>query len=65
VIRRETNGRVAELVVDRPERRNALDVEHCRQLRSAVDEAVAEGARCLLIRGEGSAFCAGADLGGV
>jgi enoyl-CoA hydratase len=56
---------VGEIVIDRPERRNALDIEHCRGLRAAIDEAVAEGARCLVIRGEGSAFCAGADLGGV
>jgi len=65
VIRRQARGRVGEIVIDRPERRNALDVEHCRLLRAAIDECVAEGVRCLLIRGEGTAFCAGADLGGV
>jgi enoyl-CoA hydratase len=65
VIRSERRGRVAELVIDRPERRNALDVDHCRQLRAAIDEAAGDGARCLVVTGEGRAFCAGADLGGV
>lgn len=56
---------VALLSIDRPERRNALDLQHCVELRRAVQEALARGARCVVITGEGSAFCSGADLGGV
>ncbi len=53
------------LTIDRPDRRNALDVAHCDELRRAIEAAVAGGARCLVLTGTGSAFCSGADLGGV
>jgi len=52
---------VALAVIDRPERRNALDAEHCLDLRRRVEAA--SGVRALVITGEGSAFCSGADLG--
>ena len=53
---------VTELRIERPERRNALDAAHCRDLHAAVDGAVTDGARVLVLSGEGTAFCAGADL---
>jgi enoyl-CoA hydratase len=59
------DGDVATLVLRRPDRRNALNVELCRALHAGVDDAVAAGARALVITGEGTAFCAGADLDGV
>jgi len=59
------HGGVWLLTVDRPQRRNALDLDHCVELHTAVDAALAGGARCLVFTGEGSAFCSGADLGGV
>lgn len=51
---------VLELVLDRPARRNALD----GGLQAAIAKALArlDGARCVLLRGEGPAFCAGYDL---
>jgi enoyl-CoA hydratase len=58
-------GDVGVVELNRPERRNALDVEHCEALRDAVGKAVAAGARALVVTGSGSSFCAGADLGGV
>ena len=61
MIRFERRGRVGVATIDRVERRNALDADHCDQLR-----AVLEGDRDLLavvVTGAGSAFCAGADLG--
>lgn len=58
-------GDVAVLTLQRPEKRNALDLDLCRQLYVAVDEQVEAGARVLVLTGEGSAFCAGADLDGV
>jgi enoyl-CoA hydratase len=54
---------IAHLVLRRPERRNALDlatIEECTEALRSVS-----GARVLTISGEGSAFCAGADLGDV
>lgn len=50
------------VTIDRPERRNALDIEHCRALHEAISEA-ARGFRVVVLTGAGSAFCAGADLG--
>jgi enoyl-CoA hydratase len=50
------------LRIDRPRHRNALDLEHCDELTRALRVSVDDGARCVVITGEGSAFCAGADL---
>ncbi|GAA4801963.1 enoyl-CoA hydratase [Actinomycetospora chlora] len=59
---RRHDAHVHEIRIDRTERRNALDTVHCRDLHAAVDGAVADGARVLLLSGEGTAFCSGADL---
>jgi enoyl-CoA hydratase len=56
---------VALLTLTRDERRNALNFELCRAIHEAAGAAVDEGARAVVITGHGSAFCAGADLGGV
>lgn len=53
---------VAVLEMNRPERRNALSAELCRGLLDAFDEAESGGARAVVLTGEGSSFCAGADL---
>jgi enoyl-CoA hydratase len=65
MIRRDTVDRVALIRIDRHERRNALDVEHLDALHDELEGAVAEGARAVVVTGEGSAFCSGADLDGV
>jgi enoyl-CoA hydratase len=65
VIRVERRGAVSLVTIDRPERRNALNTEMCRQLKAAVDEAVSSEARALVLTGVGDHFCAGADLTGV
>jgi enoyl-CoA hydratase len=62
VINTAWHERVALLSIARPERRNALDTEHCRLLLEAVDAASGAGARVVVITGEGTAFCAGHDL---
>ncbi len=53
---------VAVLEMNRPERRNALNAELCTAVHSGLDAAVAAGARAIVLTGEGSSFCAGADL---
>ncbi|HEX3606265.1 MAG TPA: enoyl-CoA hydratase [Candidatus Dormibacteraeota bacterium] len=65
MIRTAWHDRVALLTIDRPERRNALDTEHCRLLLEAVTGVAGAGARVVVITGEGPAFCAGADLRGL
>jgi enoyl-CoA hydratase/carnithine racemase len=54
---------VSLITLSRPERRNALDPEHWRDLTAGVRGAVDSGARAIVITGDGSAFCAGGDLG--
>lgn len=60
-----TDGDVVILELQRQDRRNALNLELCREIHAAVDQAVSDGARAIVITGQGTAFCAGADLGGV
>ena len=56
---------MAILRIDRHEQRNALDTEHCELLRAALGDVQAAGARAVVVTGEGSSFCAGADFGEV
>lgn len=54
---------VRVLTLDDPDRRNALSPQLIAELTAAVAEVAAdEQARVLVIAGNGSAFCAGADL---
>ena len=55
---------VGEIVLDRPDKLNALDPAMVAALneRLADAEAEAAGVRALLVRGEGRSFCAGRDL---
>jgi len=55
------NG-VAEVVMNAPEKLNALDEGALGGLARAYDEAAEAGVRALLLRGEGRAFCAGRDI---
>ena len=57
----EVDGRVGVATIDRVERRNALDAEHCDELRAAL--ATHADLRAVVVTGAGTAFCAGADLG--
>ena len=59
----DTDARVARIVLNRPERRNALNAELVRELKEALTSAEADDrARVVLVTGEGADFCAGADL---
>jgi len=58
-------GAVAVITLNRPDRRNALNVELCDMLGEVVHEKAARGARAAVITGEGSSFCSGADLNAV
>ncbi|MEF8818150.1 MAG: enoyl-CoA hydratase-related protein [Haloferacaceae archaeon] len=59
----ETDGDVATVVVDRPDRLNALNVETLGALSSAFDAAEDAGARAVVVTGAGEkAFVAGADI---
>lgn len=65
MITTEIRDEVGLIVLDRHDKRNALDVEHLDALREAVEKLAAAGVRAQVITGRGTSFCAGADLGGV
>lgn len=56
---------VAEVVLDAPDRRNALHEAALAELDDCYQRAEAAGVRALLLRGTGPAFCAGRDISGV
>ena len=58
------DGPAARLTLNRREARNAIPVEGWRELGARAAQAAEKGARLLVVEGAGSAFCAGADLGG-
>lgn len=62
-------GNVAEVVLNAPQKMNALDEQALADLGAAYDDAAAAAAggsvRALLLRGEGRGFCAGRDISGV
>lgn len=61
-IRLELDDKVATLTINRPHRMNALTPQFFAEAAAAIDAAVADGARALILTGEGRAFCSGADL---
>ncbi|MBW2393536.1 MAG: crotonase/enoyl-CoA hydratase family protein [Deltaproteobacteria bacterium] len=62
-IRTEQDGEIFTVIIDRPERRNAVDREHAEALAEAFRAFDAdEQARVAILFGEHGTFCAGADL---
>ncbi|MBO6556279.1 MAG: enoyl-CoA hydratase/isomerase [Pseudomonadales bacterium] len=61
-IRLEHVGLVAVVTLNAPEVLNALSADMVSELSHAITEVTTSDARCLLITGEGRAFCAGANL---
>lgn len=55
-------GDVATITLNRPEKLNALTPAVFGELGAALRYAVAEGARALVLTGQGRFFCSGADI---
>ncbi|HUD28199.1 MAG TPA: enoyl-CoA hydratase/isomerase family protein [Novosphingobium sp.] len=66
-ILREDRGGLCTLTLDRPDKLNALDTATFEELDAhcAALEADVERIGCVVLRGAGRAFCAGADIGGI
>jgi enoyl-CoA hydratase len=59
----DLDGSVATLTLQRPDRRNALNLATIAAVHQAIKEL--GDVRVVVLTGSGSAFCAGADLGDV
>jgi enoyl-CoA hydratase/carnithine racemase len=60
----EDHGLVRHVVMNRPEKRNAMNQELLRELGAALEQARADASvQCVVLRGEGPVFSAGVDLG--
>ncbi|KLO31727.1 enoyl-CoA hydratase [Mycolicibacter heraklionensis] len=55
---------VTTIELQRPERRNALNSQLVTELREAVLDAATHDVRAIVLTGQGTVFCAGADLSG-
>jgi enoyl-CoA hydratase len=53
---------VATIALDRPEARNALNLEMCEALIDVSKKILSTEARVVFVRGNGPVFCGGADL---
>lgn len=56
---------VAHVVLNAPDKLNALDAAGLAELDAAYEAAETAGVRALVLRGAGRAFCAGRDIAGV
>jgi 2-(1,2-epoxy-1,2-dihydrophenyl)acetyl-CoA isomerase len=61
-IRLETNGAVAVMTLNDPPVLNAFGMKLRQDMQDAIAEIESGPARCLVITGEGRAFCSGANL---
>lgn len=62
-IKYEVDGKTAIVTLNRPEKRNALSGKLLQELAAALMEADEHNAvHCVVLRGAGPHFCAGADL---
>ena len=61
-IETRTDGAVRQVLLNRPDKRNALDAEMVEQLRAAFEMPPLPDERVAVIRAAGSVFCAGLDL---
>lgn len=63
LIETSTHGRVFRIALNRPDKRNAMNGELCRDISRAFDIASNDtGIGAVLLTGNGPAFCAGMDL---
>ena len=58
----EVEGAVRTVVLNRPDKRNALDAEMIAALQAAFTRAPAAEERLAVIRAAGPVFCAGLDM---
>jgi enoyl-CoA hydratase/carnithine racemase len=63
-VRTEKTGHIFEIILNRPEKRNAINLEVLDGLAAAAEQAANDtSVRVVLLHGEGKAFSAGLDFG--
>ncbi len=63
IVLSEDRGAVRHVILNRPEKRNAMNQELLLALAQALRDAAADdGVHCVVLRGEGPVFSAGVDL---
>jgi enoyl-CoA hydratase/carnithine racemase len=66
IVETEDRGAVRHVVLNRPEKRNALNDELIEGLRDAITAAAADDAvKCVVVRGAGPMFSSGMDFAGL
>jgi len=67
IIREDSAEGLCTLTLNRPDKLNALDTETFQELDAlcAALEGEADRIGCVVLKGSGRAFCAGADIGGI
>lgn len=60
-----TDGAIATLVLDLAQPKNTFRTADVQRLGALLDEALAAGARCVVIQGAGPVFSAGWDIGSI
>ena len=60
----ERRDALAIVTLNRPERRNGVTLGMCLGLHDTLHEIAASDARVVVLRGAGTDFCVGADIGG-
>jgi enoyl-CoA hydratase/carnithine racemase len=63
LVETSNDGRVRRITLNRPEKRNALSAQFCRELAEAIESADRDSSvGAMLLTANGPAFCAGMDL---
>jgi len=63
ILQIQPQGRVLHLILNRPEKRNALNAQLCRDLVEALENADRDpGVGAILLSAQGKSFCAGMDV---
>ena len=58
----ESSNSIAEVILNRPSRLNALDLPMFHALRDTLRNGIPSGTRCVILRGRGKSFSAGLDV---
>lgn len=61
-VKYERDENVAVITFNRPEALNALSLQLTKDLRAAIEQAISDKVRAVVLTGEGRAFCSGGDL---